>query len=338
MSKKKLKTSAEKLKISIKKLKIFIFISFLTFLFINRYCIGSETAKNLVSEAEKVIAAGLKSPDSGIRANAIEAVSAGQKNDFLPQIVALLGDKIVPVRFAAALAVGDLQYKKCEDKLRQLLKNPDVNVRIAAAYALCKLGEKPHISIIEKAAQVDDQTVKANAAMLLGKLKSKESLAVLYRLKDSESSSDTVAFNATELIARIGDEKIYPKIWTMLISVYADDRYMGIHAMGALGGVKGANALLTMLDDEVTEVRLAAAEQLGILGDTSGEFVVLEYLGSSQQQEKVVAEKRNVLAALAIGHIGTEKLAEYLPKLLKNDSLEVRLAAAQSIFVLANRN
>jgi HEAT repeat protein len=317
------------------KFCIFFVISFLM---AGNYCRGSEAVKGLVAEAEKAVSASLKSPDGRIRSNAIEVVSAGGKSVFLPKIVKLLNDKVAPVRFAAAVALGDLQYKKGENQLEQLLKDPDLNVKMAAAYAFCRLGEKQYLSIIERAAQTDDQTAKANAAMLLGKLKSKESLTILYSLKDSENSSDTVAFNATEAIARIGDEKIYPKIWTMLISVYADDRYMGVRAMGALGTAGGANALLTMLDDEVTEVRLAAAEQLGLMGDASGQFVVLEYLAGSQQQEKIAAERCNVLAALAIGQIGTEKLAEYLPKLLKNDSPAVQLAAAKSIFMLAGHN
>jgi HEAT repeat protein len=320
------------------KLKIFTFISVLTFLFANCHCWGSETAKGLVGEAEKAVSACLKSPEGRIRANAIEAASAGEKSVFLPKIIELLKDDIMPVRFAAAVVLGDLQCEKAENQLRQLLNDPDLNVKIAAAYALCKLGEKRHLAIIQKAADVNDQTVKANSAMLLGKLKSTESLAILYRLKDSEKSSDAVAFNATEAIARIGDEKIYSKIWTMLISIYADDRCMGIYAMGALGGSKGIDTILTMLDDDVPQVRLVAAEQLGALGDKSGQFVVLEYLAGSGKQEKIEADRCNILAALAIGRIGTEKLAEYLPKLLKSDSPAVRLAAAKSIFILAGRN
>mgnify|MGYP001110137148 CR=1 FL=1 len=52
-------------------------------------------------------------------------------------------------------------------------------------------------------------------------------------------------------------------LWTRLISAYADDRVMGIRAMGALGTPEAKNALTTMLDDPVPEVRLAAAEQVG---------------------------------------------------------------------------
>ncbi|MGB8225611.1 MAG: HEAT repeat domain-containing protein [Sedimentisphaerales bacterium] len=281
---------------------------------------------------------GLKNPDGGIRINAIEVVSSTQKSEFLPKILELLKGDIVPVRFAASIAIGDMGYKGSEKQLRQLLNDPDVNVKIAAAYALCKLGEKQRLAVIQKATGADDQTVKANAAMLLGKLKSTESLPILYRLKDSENSSDIVAFSATEAIARIGDEKIYNKIWTMLISVYVDDRCTGIYAMGALGGEKARDTILTMLDDDNPQVRLAAAEQLGALGDKSGQFVVLEYLAGPQRQEKISAERCDILAALAIGRIGTDKLAEYLPKMLKNASPAARLAAAKSVFILEKPN
>ncbi|MCX5632860.1 MAG: HEAT repeat domain-containing protein [Phycisphaerae bacterium] len=320
------------------KLRIFVLILILTCLFTNCYGSASETVKSLVANAEKIVSDGLKSPEGIIRTNAIEVVSSSKKIEFLPEIVGLLNDNIMLVRFAAAVAIGDMEYKGSEKQLQQLLNDLDVNVKIAAAYALCKLGEKQHLAIIQKAAEVNDQAVKANAAWLLGKLKSTESLPILYRLKDSGDSSDKVAFVATEAIARIGDEKIYNKIWTMLISVYVDDRCMGIYAMGALGGERGRDTILTMLDDDIPQVRLIAAEQLGALGDKSGQFVVLEYLAGPKQQEKFSAERCDILAALAIGRIGTDKLTEYLPKLLKNDSPAARLAAAKSVFILEKPN
>ena len=308
----------------------------ITILITSTYGAGSEAIKSLVPNAEKIVLNGLKSSDARIRSNAIEVVASGQKIELMPKVVALLDDADMPVRFAAAVALGDTQYKAGEKKLVQSLKDSDLNVVIAVSYALCKLGNQEYLAMIENSAKTDDQTVKANAAMLLGKLKSKRSLPLLYKLKDNPDSSDTVAFNAVEAIARIGDDKIYSKIWTMLISVYADDRYMGVYAMGAFGGVKGANAIITLLDDDVVEVRLTAAEELGMLGDKSGQIVVLEYLNSPESAEKETIERRNTLAALAIGQIGTEPLIAHLPKLLKNDSPFVRLAAAKSIFILAN--
>jgi HEAT repeat protein len=316
-------------------LRKYISIFVITVICISSYGFGVDIG-SLVPEAERIVSQGLNASDAGIKANAIEVVSSAQKTKFAPRVTELLKDPQVLVRFAAALAIGDLQYKKSEPPLHSLLNDSDINVRIAAAYALCKLGQKQYLSVIQASASQDDPTIQANAAMLLGKLKSTESLPILYKLKDNQNSTDVIAYNAAEAIARIGDEKIYNKIWALLISAYWDDRYRGTRAMGAFGGTKGAHALLTMLDDEVVEVKLSAAEQLGTLGDPSGQIIVLEYLAQSDNKdEKQVIDRRNTLAAMAIGAIGGEKLTEYLPKLLKNDSPVVRLAAAKSVFILA---
>lgn len=314
-----------------------LFVVLVPILIIN-YCFAANV-KNLIPTAEKIVSDGLKSSDGRIKANAIEVASSTGQVQFAPKIVELLKDPMVPVRFAAALAIGDLQYKTSEKTLKKLLDDPDLNVRIATAYALYKFGNKQYLSMIQASAKQDDQTVRANVAMLLGKLKSTESLPVLYGIKDDPNSNDVSAFNATEAIARIGDEKIYPKIWAMLISVYADDKYMGTRAMGAFGGTRGADALLTMLEDEVPEVRLSAAELLGSLGDPSGAMIVLEYLANTDQKdEKRVIDMRDAIAALAIGQIGDAKLIEYLPKLLKSDSPAVRLSASKSVFIIAARS
>lgn len=320
----------------------------LTPILIINYCFAADV-KNLIPTAEKIVSEGLKNSDSRIKANAIEVASSTGQVQFAPKIAELLKDPAVLVRFASALAIGDLQSKTSEQTLRNLLKDPDLTVRIAAAYALCKFGEKQYLSVIQASTNQNDSTIKIHAAMLLGKLKSAESLPVLYKLKDDPNSDKYVSIYSAEAIARIGDEKIYSKIWSMLISAYADDRYMGTCAMGALGGAKGANALLTMLEDEVPEVRLSAAEQLGSLGDHSGTTIVLEYFTNTEQkgkktdqkgekEEKGVIDTRNAIAALAIGQIGDAKLIEYLPKFLKSDSPAVRLAASKSVFIIAARS
>ena len=143
-----------------------------------------------------------------------------------------------------------------------------------------------------------------------------------------------VVYQSAEAIAMLGDERIYPKLWTMLISAYADVRVSGIGAMGKLGTPEARNALVTMLDDSVLEVRLAAAGQLGMLKDTSGERVVLDVFKKNLTAglDKPARERVNVLTALAIGQIGTPSLVKFLPQLLKNESKFVRIAAAKAVF------
>jgi HEAT repeat protein len=88
------------------------------------------------------------------------------------------------------------------------------------------------------------------------------------------------------------------------------------------------------LDDEILEVRLTAAEQLGTLGDNTGELEVLDVFDKdlTAPMDKEGRERVNVLTAMAIGRIGTPRLVKFLPDLLKNESKFVRIAAAKAVF------
>jgi len=296
--------------------------------------LGTVSVDGLVPEATQIIQDGLADDNPIVRANAIEVVAGTKRIKLMPKVQRLLKDEFVPVRFLAALAIGDLEYSLAKSKVAQLLSDEDENVRIASAYAMSKFSSAGSLDVVRKAIASSDQKVKANAALLLGKGGDKSVLKFLYWALRHKGSDYKVKFNAVEAIARLGDERIYPKLWTMLISAYADDRVVGIRSMGALGTVEARNALITMLDDDVLEVRLAAAEQLGMLGDGIGEAEVLDVfkknLISGMGREGAVRVK--VWTALAIGQIGTASLTKFLPQLLEDESKFVRIAAAKAVF------
>jgi len=311
-------------------------------------CTASGTG--LVPEAIRIIEAALTDDDPQIRANAIEVVATTRRAELMPKVRRLLRDEFVPVRFAAALAIGDMQYRFARESVGQLLKDRDENVRIAAAYALVRLGYTDSFGLVRRAIISKDQTVRANAALILGKsgdarqsldsardAERAEALKLLnWALRDKDSG-DKVRFQVAEAMAMLSDEQVYPKLWTMLISAYADDRVMGIKAMGALGTELAKNALITMLDDKVLEVRLVAAGQLGALGSSLGEFEVLDVfeknLTAGMDAEGV--ERVHMFTALAIGQIRTAAVTEFLPRLLKNQSKRVRIAAAKAVLQCA---
>ena len=168
--------------------------------------------------------------------------------------------------------------------------------------------------------------------MLLGKLGDRYSLNLLHQML--QDPDDKVGYQAAEAIAMMRDESIYEKLWSMLISAYADVRVIGIRAMGDLGTKRAEDALLSMLDDPVPEVRLAAAEQLGKLNNKSGESQVLEILQKNitLNMDYQARQQINILVALAIGQIKSPELMKYLPQLMKNESIYVRLAAAKAVF------
>jgi HEAT repeat protein len=275
-----------------------------------------------------------------VRVNTIEVVATTRQIKLMPKVQRLIHDEFVPVRFATALAIGDLQYTLGQNQIRQLLKDKDINVKIAASYAMAMLGDSEYLEVLQKAILNDDRKVRANAAWLLGKSGDKTALKFLYWALRDKNSDDMVVRNAVESIARLGDERIYQKLWAMLISAYADDRVMGIKAMGALGTPEAKNALTTMLNDEMLEVRLAAAEQLGTLKDHIGESRVLEVFEKNLTAglDKNSRERANVLAAMAIGQIRTPSLTKFLPELLKDESKFVRIAAAKAVLQSAAKH
>ena len=251
----------------------------------------------------------------------------------------LLEDESMPVRFAAAVAIGDLEYSIARTSVQRALRDRDVNVVIAASYAMGRLGYAEYSEVVRKALLSDDQTVRANAAFLLGRVGDASALELLKRTQQSADSSDKVRFQALEARAQLGDEQVLRKLWAIVYSGYSDDRIMGVRAMGALGTQTARDVLVTKLDDDILEVRLAVAGQLGKLGDKTGEAEVLNAFDKKLTAglDEQARARTNVLAALAIGQICTAPLTQHLPKLMKNESKSVRLAAATAVFLCQTR-
>jgi len=317
------------------------FVSVTNFLFgcddSSRSTLGDFSVTNIASpqaEAYRIIQNALDDTNPVARVNAIEVIATTGQFNLMPKVQRLLQDEFTPVRFAAALAVGDMRYSQAKNSLSPLLKDKDVNVIIAASYAMGRLGSAEYFEVVRKAINSNDQTVRANAAFLLGKTGDKSSLDLLKSAQEDKNSSDKVRFQILEARARLGDEEVLQKLWAIVYSAFADDRIMGIRAMGLLGTSKARDILITKLDDTVLEVRLAAAEQLGKLQDRIGETEVLEVFEKNLTAglDREAIERANVLSALAIGEICTPDLEKFLPQLLKNESKFVRIAAAKAVF------
>ncbi len=286
------------------------------------------------SRALRIIQDALTDNDPLVRVHAIEVVASTRQLKLMPQVQRLMQDNYVPVRFATALAVGDVEYSPAKRSLNRLLNDKDANVIVAAAYAMVKLGSTEHIQILRKAATDSDLKVRANAVLLLGKSNDRSSVQLLWNTMQDMSSDDRTVYQSAEALAMLGDKRIFQKLWTMLISAYADVRLMGVRAMGKLKSPEAKNALIRMLDDDVLEVRLVAAEQLGLFRDPIGEPKVLEVFEKNltNGMDLQAVERTNVLTALAIGQIRTPALKKFLPQLLQNDSKFVRIATAKAVF------
>jgi HEAT repeat protein len=288
----------------------------------------------LQSRASEVIYNGLNDPEPIVRSNAVEVVGSTRLAPLMPRVVQLFRDPVVPVRFQALIAAGDMRYTMAIRDIQQIYMElqEDVNVRMAAAYALVQMGSRQPADFYLQQIKNPDPTIRANAALLIGKGGQRSGLPLLEWAINDPQSDERVRLQALESLAMLQSPSAYEKIWTRLISAFADDRIMGIRAMAYLGDNQAMSAIATMLDDEVPEVRLAAAEQLGRLNDPVGETVVRQVLEKSISGDVATQMRIKIMIAMAIGEIESESLARHLPKLLKDPSKIVQLAAAKAVF------
>jgi HEAT repeat protein len=295
---------------------------------------SEDSDSQLQTKAYQVISECLNNPDPILRSNAAEVVGTVRLTPLMPRIAQLFNDPVVPVRFQALIAAGDMKYTMASSNIQQIYmtSQQDINVRMAAAYALVQMGSLQHANYYKQQIKHTNPTIRANAALLIGKSGNRSDLPLLeWAINDSESN-ERVRLQVLESLARLQSPNVYEKIWTRLISAFADDRILGIQAMAHLESYQAISAITTMLDDEVPEVRLAAAEQLGKLGDPIGESAVKEVLEKPVSGDMATQMRTKIMATLAIGEIDSDALAKYLPKLLKDTSKMVQLAAAKAIF------
>jgi HEAT repeat protein len=288
----------------------------------------------LQARALAIVKAGFSDSSAYMRNHAIEIAAETQQRQLMPDILEALDDSAVAVRFTAAVAAGDMACDNCKDQIKKSLEDENENVRIGAAYAMIRLGDTSVLPKIRTAAVSTDPVIRANALLLLGKLQNRDDMELMYQAFRDTETTDRVRMQAVESLARLKDTRIYrSKLWPLLISKYADDRVMGIRGMGALGTMEAKEAIQTMLQDDILEVRLCAAEELGKLGDQGGMKQMVSYFQTNPDLNQATMDTS--AGVMAIGRMKAVALTGYLAKALDSQSTYIRLAAAQSVLFLA---
>ena len=134
----------------------------------NKRPLGGASPKSFIAgltgEAIQVVRQGLADKYPEIRANAIEVISSSNRRDLMPLVIPLLKDEFAEVRFAAALAIGDMRFAPAKNKVKLLSEDDDKNVIMATAYALNRLNYNNYSPLIREAIRNKDQTIRANEA------------------------------------------------------------------------------------------------------------------------------------------------------------------------------
>ncbi len=329
-----------------KQIKISSFVTILI-LVSALYCSAMDSKKVKINDsplspsnqAVEVLKNAVKHNDPLIRMDVIELIAICRHPELIHLVDKSLSDPENAVRFAAALAVGDLRYEASEEKLFLLFESRDANEKIAAAYALLRLGENDneYHKVIVSALQSPNTTTSANAALIIGKLGIKKYSGLLRWALQANSSDDKTRIQSIESLGMLGEKDIISKAWALMISKRADDRVMGIITMYRLDTYDSKNAIKTMLDDDVLEVRLVAAGRLEALRDDTGIDIIQGFFDKDIKSLTGEDRTRPLLHAIdAIRYSGNLKLAEYLPQYIKGEEIQVQIHAAAAILSLSN--
>ena len=236
---------------------------------------GGVSAERLSLRVDEVLDASLASGDSVMRSHALEVLALRGGLAGPAQIRRAFGDRVAAVRFAAAVAAGDMKDAAARAGLEKLLYDEDDLVKMAAGYALERLGDNRFGRWYDHALVDEDERLRSQACLFLGKLGKtpmrRDSVEVLWRVLRRRGQSASVRLEAAEALARLGDERILKPLIEYASSAFADDRLRAIAGLEAMGGADAEAMLAVLVDDEQPAVQLGAIRALGV--DVEPEWV-----------------------------------------------------------------
>jgi len=279
----------------------------------------------LQQEAKKELMTAVESSDPLIRAHAIEALRDTLGVDAAGTIIKHLSDDGAIVRFASAVAAGELRLAQAKSTLLVMSDDADPSVQIGAKFALHRLGDTRQSHDLERTAIDMNPRTRGDTAMVLGLLGEPSAVKILAPM--IYDKNEAVRLQAAEALWRLGDERGLNELVGASISQFPDLQMVAILGLAAPRDRRALGHIEGQLTGTYDEVNLIAARAAGMLGSDAGYGVALKGIKSPLARQKT-------LAALAFGAIGRPDAQEYLAPLLKDADADVRLCAAKALLQL----
>ncbi len=294
--------------------------------------------------------------DPVTRANAVEAVSTTLGADAGEVYIQSLSDQFPVVRFASAMAIGDVKYAPALSMLRKMVQDnktepqraePDKRVFCALIYALHELGDDSKTGELAALLYDDQPEVRMDAAMVMGKMGAVSAIGPLNGVLSNERE-EAVKIQLTESLAMLGDSRSAEVLEAFTKGYFLDLRLLAIAAIGRTGSERAIRVLkeLTAVR-EPARVRVKAAGELARLGLADPTMlayclrairepaVVLKESGqASRRAADSDAGSLKLLAIIAVGSSGDDNVVNDLHGLLRDPEGPMRVAAAASILRL----
>ena len=265
------------------------------------------------------------SPNPIIRAHALEGMKDSVGANAGDAITSGLSDQDPVVRFAAALATGELKLAQGKKQLLALVDDVDASVRVGARFALHRLGDVSRSHDLEVTARDPNPRTRGDTALVLGLIGEPSAANVLIPMLADPNAA--VRLQVAEALWRLGREDGLERLVSYSVSGHADEQMIALLALAAPRDRRVLGHITGNLVSDYEEVALVAARAAGMLGSDAGYGIALRGHKSKDPRQRM-------LAALAFGAMGRTDAQDELAQLLRDPDHDVRLAAATSLLMM----
>lgn len=214
---------------------------------------------------------GLSAAEPEARIASVEAIAHGGwrfRRQAAPHLRRLIRhDPDWRVRASSGRAIGRLSLREAVPDLVRALRDDQVDVRIVAAAALWRLPDAAAVPALLDLLNDADPTARQWGALALGVTgDTRATDALLALLNDT---AEAVRLDALRSLGRIADPAALSGLRDFIVDTSRpeEERLEAINALASLRGPDKMNALIRLLEDPNTNIRLHIVNALGQVGD-----------------------------------------------------------------------
>lgn len=301
-------------------------------------------------DARTVLLQSVHSNNPLTRMHAIEAIARTMGAKEGRVLMQGLNDPVVGVRYAAAMAVGDVTCRSAIPRLVEIVENPKSDQRVVAAavYALHRMGDNRYTGQLAILLHSELDEGRSAAATVMGKMTETSAIGPLKSMLADEKAP-AVRLAIVEALARLGDKRSQQMLESFSKQYFLDLRLAVVPTIGELR-VAGASRILRQLlgnSKNPPRVRVAAVGALGTLGVhvkdaekyarqalENPDGLLRDFYGQKHAVTDVERSSLRQIAAMALGKIGNDQIIPVLQLFLEDQDSAVRVAAAMAILQL----
>lgn len=303
-------------------------------------------------DAKVTLERAAEDPEAVTRVHAMEAIAQVLGQEYGGLLKQGLRDPHPLVRFAAAMAVGEVTYAPALPRLLEMAArytgDNDRRVYCGVLYALYRLGNTDHLSDLADLLRDGQPMVRAVAAQVMGRIGNASAISLLRSVLRDEQK-EMVKYNMIEAIALLGDAAYQEKLEAYATSFYLDLQLEAIPAMAREYSPHTMEVLQDLLGERYPpRARVKAAGVMARLGQvtahtyalctvaarTPDRFVDQQSFGDQVAAGMELASLQQ-LAAISLGWTQRREAVNTLYPLLQSPEGAVRVAAAMSILRLS---